>query len=630
MTVPTIDNVTSPRKAGFGFALDDQLFRLATGLGRGVRIDTAPVEAPRVDTASSPEEIVDEFGVVFARSSFAGGEGQFRAHVPGAPPDRYWDSKGVAVSPAEPGEFPEVRLAHAIDAMLPVAEQRIRLATNGTSLWVTDGNTLQRTDNPAAASPNFQTDNPHMSDGAQPVRALAVLGDDLYAALGPNGIHRKVGSTWENFNDLAAVEVWAVKGRILASDGRSLYEVVDANAPDPITTLPPGRVWTGVTDGGEAILAAADDGYVYALSENEGELVLVAQTLFTGEAPTAIGATQGVVAIGTRQGSIGRLWVGQLGNGFTLEDLQLVREWRADGTDRHPHAIVGDRTALYTAVPLAGDVDVWRYELRTRGLSRHMSIAADGPSHGLTFHDGRLWAVVDDSGAWRQSDRFVDEGWLIGPLGDFYSGSPKSWVGARLETGTLVGTKVELFYTVDPAALADPTSPAWVKVISRSHGSLGDEIALRSVTGRQLAGMVRLFADSTGESTPAVRSFAFRAFSAAGDEDVIVTLPVNISDQFERRGRARARIRGAGKRAFERLKEFEGRPALLTLYRPAERIRGLVESVEIPVPSVVTRGSVTAVAIVRVRGRRTTESGAVVGGTFGAYAWGEQAFGEAA
>ncbi len=609
--IPTTSNVSQPRKFGFGCALDSHLFRLATGFGQRVTIETAPSEAPRVDTASSPDEIVDESGRVFARSQFDGGEGLFRAHQDGASPDRFWASKGVSVAPAGSGEFPEVRLANDTSRVFATAETGLRAATDGSSVWVCDGTTLRRTDDPTVDTPTFSADDPHDEDEPTDVLDVAVLGDEVFAALGANGIHKKDSGGWGHYSDLEATRIWAVQGRIVAAKDESLYEVVSSGAaPSATTTLPPGHRWTGLADAGSAVLVSADDGYVYAFTDDEGTLALAGQTLFENDTPSAVGSTQGVVAVGTSEG---RLWVGQLADSFTLAGLRLVREW----DDACPCRIVGGRTSLYTAVKDGvSESAVWRYELSTGGISHYLTLGAAGLSPGIVSVDGRLLVTVDGSGVWRQETSYVDSGFLVGPLGDFFSASNKSWVSARLETGDIPsGGQVELFYTTDPEALADPDSSAWIRVISRAAGDNVTDRPLTNVVARSLAGMVRL--TRGGDDTPSVRSFAFRAYASAGDGDVIVTLPVNISDRVERRGRHRSTVRGRGSATYSTLKQFEGRSALLTLYRPGEMVRGLVETVGVPVVALTSRGSPTTVAVVTFRGQRVTSVASTTGvGTF--------------
>lgn len=624
MATPTTSNVARPLAFGYDVSLDDRLFRSAVGPGRTLSIETAPIEAPRVDTASSPDEIVDDFGRVFARSRFDGGEGLFRAHVEGAVPNRFWDSKGVSVKPNEPGEFPEIKLARATIRIEASTESNLWLAYDKAGLFLADGQTVKRTLAPEDDSPTWSIEDPHAGEAATGVEGLAVLGNETYAALGGNGIHRRSSGSWSHWNDLAATRVWSAKGRIMASDGRSIYEVVSSGvAPSPLKTLGPGDVWTDVVDGGSHILASAEDGHVYAFADEGGSLALVAQTFLEGEQPMSVGSAQGVVGVGTREGvpfgAIGRFWVGVLSEGGTLADMRLVREWgerEGASLDKSPRQVLASRDSFFLGIPEDTETHIWRYDLSTTGLSRQYVVSDSGRAVSLVSARGHLLVGVAESGLWRDDDTYESSGYLIGPLGDFFSASDKSWVGAILDTASLAGTEqVELYYTTDHDALNDPDSTSWISATRHTAEQVSDEVSLPNVTGRSLAGMVKLSGDGT--STPAVRSFSFRAYPSAGDGEVIATVPINISDQLERPGRHRVRARGVGAAAYADLKSTEGRSTTLRLYRVGERIRGLVENVGVPVQAVTPRGSVTTYAQVTVRGRRVGSGSTSGVGTFG-------------
>lgn len=629
MSAATTDIVDRPLALGYGVSLGERLFRLAVSPNRQLRIETAPLEAPRINTTSSPEEAASEFGLVFARSQFDGGSGLFRAHVEGAAPNRFWDSSGVSIRPAEPGEFPQISLLHATSQLDANAVTPLRMTYDATAdaLYTTASTTLRRIDDPTG-TPAAVADDPAAAEGAVAVHDVAVLGDEVYVALGANGIHRKSGGVWAHWNDVAATRIWAVKGRIVASDGVNLYEVTTSGvAPTATTTLKPGISHTDACDGGSHVLVGADDGYVYAYATDSGSLVLSAQTLFEGEMVTSVGQSQGVVAVGTRQGNVGRFYVGTLNADGLIVDLQLVKTWGVTGTAtaQYPHRIVGTRASLVTAITDGTDTCLWRYDLITGGFARDLcATSVTGAVRGIEVIEGVKFFGIDGNGTWAEdTDTYVSEGWLIGPLGDFYSASAKSWVGARLETGDMdaTGGAVELFYTLDPEDLADRNASSWTRVTRRTTGS-GDpgEHVLSNVVGRQLAGMVKLAPPAGSAATPEVRSFSFRAYPSNGDEDVIVTLPVNVSDQVERAGRRRVKVPGRGAVEYASLRQLEGRPVMMTLYRPDLMVRGLVEKVAAPVPVITRRGSVTWVAEVTVRGREIGSAGTTSGvGTFGTY-----------
>lgn len=630
MATPTTTTVDRPQAMGYGASLDGRLYRLAVAPDRPLQIVTAPLEAPRINTTSSPEEASEEFGLIFSRSQFDGGSGLFRAHTEGAAPNRFWSSEHVSVAPAEPGQFPEISLLHATALIEASADDDLRMAYDelAGSLYVCEGTILRRSDDPTAATPTFADDDPAAGDTLTQVYDVAVLGDVVYAAVGANGIHQKVSGTWSHWSDTQATRIWAVKGRIVASDGDSLYEVVASGAaPTAKVILPTGNSFTDVCDGGSHILASADDGYVYAFGTDTGSLVLASQTRFEDEIVTAVGQSQGVVGVGTATGNVGRFYVGSLDANGQVVDLQLIRTWGTTGTAtaQIPRRILGTRSALYTGIDdPSTHTHLWRYDLSTGGIAEHLCACSSGVAgevKGIVSIDGEMYFSVDSGGVVAQQETYLSSGYLIGPLGDFYSSSPKSWVAARLETGTIDnGATVSLHYTTTPADLRDATSTGWQRITRRETGT-GDpgEMAFTAVA-RQLAGKVTLTRSTDGTETPSVSSFTFRAYPSDGDEDVIVTLPINVSDQIERRGRRRIRVRGRGRREFASLRSIQGSPVVLTLYDPALTVRGLIESVGTPILSQPYRGSPLMVSEVRVRGRVSSAGGITTGsGTLGTY-----------
>lgn len=612
-TTATID---APPSLGYGVAFDGQLFRLAVGPGRELSVQTAPLQAERIRTSDSPEEFLAEFGDVFAQSEWAGGEGLFRAHTEGAAKDRYWDSKNIDVALGEPGTLPAIRLLHAATNLRASANTNQRLATDGISIWKVDGTTIVRTDDPSATTPTWVSDDPHAGEAAVTVNGVVLLGSEVYAALGANGIHQKTGGAWAHWNNVAATRIWAVKGRIVASDGRNLYEVTAAGvAPAALKTLAPGVTWTDVTDVGAAIAASATDGYVYCFTDNAGTLTLAGQSYFEGEEPYAVGSGGDYVFVGTRQpvagGAIGRLWRCELDSNYVLAERQTLRQWGTSSAtvDHTPRRIVATRDNVYTAVTEdATETHLWRYDLTTGGLARHLTLTASGLTLGIVSVAGRLFASVAASGLWRETTTYATNGYLIGPLGDFYSASDKSWSAARIDTGSIpAGASVALYYTTDPEALSDPNSTAWVRIRSLTGGSGTVDQTLSAVTSRSLAGMVKLTRSTSGTETPTVRAWSFIAYPTGSE--IIATIPINVSDQYERHGIARRRIPGLGRATYQALKGVEGHSTLCRIYPLDETIRGLVEEVGTPVQSITRRGAVTVYSLVKVRGRRVSVTG---------------------
>lgn len=624
--LPTKANVSRPEAWGYDalieygdLAAESLYLRSAAGPGRAMQLQTVEVEERGPDTAANPEDMRAESGETFSRSDFTGGEGLDRAHRRnGTPQDwsRYWDSRNIDITPAKAGEAEELKLLHSTSSLRAagVGVDRTALVRIGTTLYgiVSSATLVDRTANPTATTPTWTTEDP---GGTGDIQDLAALGDELYSSQATTGGIRKRSSagTWAAWSDLAgATRLWAVKGRIIASVGATLYEARAAAGSVQLHTLPSGQTWNDVIDAGGAILAAASDGQVYVFAEQAGDLVLKGQTDFPGEVPTAIGYAQGLVFIGTGQptttgGRIGRLYRSIL-VGLRLREAQVLREW-GTGTatlDHSPKRIIGTREAVYTGIIEDGtETHLWKYHLETGGLSRDLILAASGLVHGLAVVDDRMFATVFGSGLWRENTTYASSGYLIGPLADFFSAARKVWVGGRLQTNSVpTGTQVVLAYSTNPAALEAPTHASWVNLITATAASPGEgtETAISEVESRYLTGKLTLTPNGAATSTPTVLAFAFRGLSIPTEVDY--SLPINISDRLELPGRKPLTVNGVGDAVYEALSDLIGQSVTLTLLRPDEVVIGQLRTLSSPISQLPRRGSPTVYALLTVRGQR--------------------------
>lgn len=624
-------NVGRPRQHGYGLALNDRLFRLALGPERALRITTAPLEAPRVNTTSSAEEVRDEFGLSFARTSFIGGEGQREAHVEGAPANRFWASRNVDIRSPRPGEVEEHGLCWSVAEPIgnsSVDPLRFTYDSVNDVIYVTWGGYLWRHENPGkaglldTADAEFFWTYPHGTSQTTDYTDLAAIGGDVYVTNPGLGISKQPnGGAWAHWNDLLATRIWGIKGRIVAADGANLYEVDGSStvAPTPLLTLAGGHEFTDACDAGTHVLVAATDGNIYAFATDTGSLVLEAQTLFEEEQVTTIAQTQGVVMVGTRQEYTGRWYACRLLESGTVQIDQMVREWRPTSnvnfdTEMHPQCSYATRDEVYTVTrdeQTNNLFAVWRYDVITGGVTENQRISGLSPSRSLGvihIHD-RLYISISADGFHQTSpDQRMSEGRLIGSFGDFYSASEKTWVRATLSVGELNAGPVELWYTTDPdelddSALFSETGWTYAGTISGSSGSETVDFPINAV-GRGIAGKVVLKRGYTFEDTPYVRSFSFHAYPASADEEVIVEVPINVSDRIERRGRRRMRARGRAEAEFAALKSYEGAKVLAQFFEPNLAVDGIVEQVSSPVLTQDTRGGSTMVAVATIRGKQ--------------------------
>lgn len=615
MPAPTTSNVLRPQAAGYGCRLDERLFRIAAGPGRELDVQSAPPQAQRLQTSEVPEEFVDEFGQTFARSDFTAGEGLLYAHDRDNPPNAsamFWDSYNIDVSEPTDGSERVLKLLHTT-ASIEAVSGVVRMAYNGTALYVTDGTGLRRTADPNAATPTWADVDPHDSEGAQDVLDVAVLGSHVYAAIATNGIHRDTGSGWAGWNDLEATRLWGAKNRIVASDGDSIYEVTTSgSAPTALKTIDPDATFNAVVDGGAAILAGASDGYVYAFTPTgtAGALELAAQDLFQGEQIVSLAYAQGLIFVGTSEpvatgGAIGRVWRCDLSGSFTLTNRQLVRQWGSDtATDDHaPHGMLGTRDEVFMTVysPAHEENQIWRYDLVNAGIARWHILADGGASRSVLLIGGKLFAGIDTVGVYRQTDTYAPSGWLMSSLGDFYSASDKTWVAARLDADVVVGEQVTLRYSTQQDAVLDYQDDGWFNVRVDNGSILADETIMSGVTSRYITGQVVLEAGPSN-TTPVVRSFGFRAYPA--DFDILVEIPINVSDRLERHNRRGVRARGRGNREYQALLEYEGIASTLEVFEIDLVARGQLVRVQAPMAALTERGSQTQFALATFRGRR--------------------------
>jgi hypothetical protein len=611
--MPSVANVARP-SATYGAALDDLLLRLAVAPDRPLVIETAQLQPARFATEASPEEVLQAFGDVYSLSSAVGGAGLFdryRREGTEADATRFWDSKYVDVSPTQAGAPDEIRLLNTTENVDALTGNG-RLATSGDTIWVCNGQVLRKSTNAGNAWAN---DDPHDSETATDVGDVATLGSVPYAALGANGIHRDV-SGWSHWSDVQAVRVWSVNDRIIASDGTALYEAAAGATSVLLYTLPDGTQWNSAVAAGQAIFAAASNGYVYGFQlDDNGDLLVAGQTEFREETPHQLAARGDQVFVTAFQGDELRLWRCTV-DGPTLIIDQLIWEWFECGCS----AMNSTRDRILVSIKEDNDESwVWQYELATAGIFRAHR-AGTGHARGIATIGGVLFVGVDDDGVYRETSTLEASGWLIGPRADFFRADEKSWITAWADVQVSAGQVVELYVSTVRAAMFDHQHPSWLRVRSYAADSAGQEIGLGSnVVARSMAMQVRLF--SAANSSPRVRAVSARAYPTIGD--VLVQLPVDVGDQIERFGRSPVRVNGWGGKVMEALRGKEGAAVLCTVYRTGDVIRGLVESVATPVPAITPRGSPTMASFVTVRGRRVPE----LQSTFSAQGWGGWAWG---
>jgi len=195
----------------------------------------------------------------------------------------------------------------------------------------------------------------------------------------------------------------------------------------------------------------------------------------------------------------------------------------------------------------------------------------------------------------------VSAGYVIMALADFFTSEKKQWVGAKVTCNTVSAGSVKLSTSISPEDINAPTANTWSEQVSITGGVGGEEQIVENVIGRWLAVKIDITTNDTNIS-PELLSFAVRGFQLV--EDLIVDMPVNISDQVERPYRKALKVTGQGDLIYQALRNKEGKNVQLEIYRPQTFLRGIIENVSAPIEEISNRGSTTVYCLVRFRGSK--------------------------
>ena len=642
--LPSPSNTSQPQAQGFEANLDDLFLRFAVGPGRQMQINTAPLQAQAIQTSETPEDFQQEFGQIYSRTDFRGGEGLDKAHRrEGTPTDfqRFWDSKGINVFHADEDTSYSVKLLNDIEQKtLTFSSDNNYLAqtTNGYMYITDDTDVYQSTDEGVTWTAMTSTSISYTIHG------IAAFGNDLFVVAGDGSTNKQLLSyvqstdTWTDESLGSSFTgyftgIWFAKGGLFVSGKSTTAEYLWESSPftknfsgdfqttSALTQTEPTHSFTDVIDAGAVVLAGNTDGNIYSLKIDGGTWSLKGQTQISFEEIHSLAASEGLVFIGTKgfQSNTGRFFTADLtvaDNLYVLTNRQLVKQWD-NGVDQSPHSMFVTRDSVYMGIhESATETNLWRYYLPTAGIARDISIThssdSDAKITGITLTGTtvpKFIAVVDGVGVFKETDTYVSTGYIISSLADFYTSEKKQWVGAKLNTNGVSSGTVELATTTVPLDINDVDSPTWEPQISVASGTGGEEEVLELVQGRWMSVKLTITTSDTSQ-TPEMLSFAVRGFQLVND--LVVDMPINISDQVERPFRKALRISGQGELIYQALRNKEGQNVQLEIFRPDTLLRGIIENVSSPVEEISPRGSVTTYCLVRFRGSKvisTSSSG---------------------
>ena len=646
--LPSPSNTSQPEAQGFEANLDDLFLRFAVGPGRQMNINTAPLQAQAIQTSETPEDFQQEFGQIYSRTDFSGGEGLDKAHRrEGTPTDfsRFWDSKGINVFHADEDTSYSVKLLNDVEqkTLTFTSDNNYLAQTTNGYMYISDASDIyQSTDEGVTWNAMTSTSITYT------VHGIAAFGNDLFVVAGDGGTNKQLLSyvqstdTWTDESLGSSFTgyftgIWFAKGGLFVSGKSTTAEYLWESSPftknfsgdfqstSALIVTEPTHEFTDVIDAGAVVLAGHTDGNIYSLKIDGGTWSLKGQTKISFEEVHSLAASEGLVFIGTKgfQSNTGRFFTADLtvaDNLYVLTNRQLVKQWD-NGVDQSPHSMFVTRDSVYMGIhESTTETNLWRYYLPTAGIARDLSIThtadADAKITGITqtgTTTAKFISVVNGVGVFKETDTYVETGYIVTALADFYTSEKKQWVGAKLNTNGVSAGTVELATSTIPTDIDNIDSPTWQNQITIASGVGGDEEVLELVDGRWITAKLTITTSDTSQS-PELLSFAIRGFQLVND--LVVDMPINISDQIERPFRKALRINGQGELIYQALRNKEGKNVQLEIFRPDTLLRGIIENVSSPIEEISPRGSVTQYCIVRFRGSKviaTSSSGQGLG-----------------
>ena len=630
---------SNPKRKGYDFRVDNQLYRSAIGPGREMTIQSSDVADASVNVRQNPEDFTSNIGRIYSRNDFSGGSNLDNAHKANGNPNdvrRFWDSQGVDVFNTDLGKGYNVQLLHTTEKEQALSSAVSHMAVVGTRIYVSDDETLYKSDD---GGDTFSTVTEGLTAGYQ-IKGLAAHGDLLYITAN-NGSAGEIetltsgGTSTQKMSAAVYDKIFSVKNTFIVTIGNALHQY-DGNTTvsSAIITLPSGQTFTDVTDAGAVVLATATDGRIYSLKDVSGTLTLKGQTEISGEQPTCIIESQGIIFYGTKELQTGSKVIGRLYRAnlrvaddlYVLAENQLIKQWDVDGIDNSPNALFTTRDSVYTGIKESGSTSfLWRYYLPTAGIARYYKATAGGTVNNIVNVNEKFLFTVTSDGVYQQTNTFEQEGFIIAAPADFFTAENKQFVEASVEVEELSdGNTVELHLSNKFESINDSNDSTWDLEVNAESG-VGEELVQLQRVARYVVVKVVL-KSPTQLSTPKFKAFRVRAL--ARPELVVVQIPVNISDRVERPFRKPILVRNLGETIYQSLKDKEGNAVTLELYDPAEIVRGVVEKISYPIQSNPNVGSVTQYAILTVRGtRQQTFSQVTSGDIFGVKGLGIMRFG---
>lgn len=530
------------RLEGVGTDLDLLYYK-----GEKRRTAALKLRPTRQDTGANENQLRPEYGDYFAQNRFDGGQGQEYFHDEAALETMIYASEGLDFS----GERVKALLRTKTMALtgagggFTAAGGGRNAQIEGALFIVAGPSDIRRTADLIA----FTDEDPHDLDPTTDIYDITTRGNEGFAALGANGIHRRApGGIWAHWQPDGATDlnvgdarlVAFVKDRIMVAGdgGRVMYEVTASSAPPDLFTLPTGWTFTEIGESGQYIYATAV--CVAAGLSRVHVFGLDAAAALEHKGSTALPKNQFAYSV---RGYLDAVFIGggilnedggydpviylstPLENGL-LKFAKIAEGEGAGALDLSVKAIYPDGEQIFFGWSLGADAPfgtrtgIAVYDL-VKGAFFHHQGHSSGTAKtctGITRYGGSLLWIPDvliyeaASEGYRVGD-VNQPTWLITSIADWHSAGPKVWDLYDIRHSELLpNTSIQVSYT-----LQHPKENNFTVVgTSDVDGAEGMTFRETDIIGRQLA--VK-FAISTNiviiTNPPELESFSVRSVPTA-------------------------------------------------------------------------------------------------------------------
>jgi hypothetical protein len=402
------------------------------------------------------------------------------------------------------------------------ANTNLALSVAGTYLYLTDGASLVHTQNLTTFTAVTGTPNAASS--------MTSDGFNVFTAHGASGVYsttRGAGSS-ALYNALATTLLGYVKGRLMAANNASLYNITSSAVPAPTFTHPNSDFrWVGFAEGQTQIYAAGfsgDKSLIYRTSIRPDGTALdtpvVAGELPDGEIVRAIGSYLNFVVLGSDMGVrfCGTDGAGNLTIGALIRTGRAVRCF--EGQDRF---IWFGWTNYDTASTGLGRLDLSTF-IASLTPAYASDLMADGQgdvTSVATFNGLRVFTAIG-IGVVTETTEKVESGTLDTGLISYELTDPKVAVYTDVRLSSLSGVN-RAYLSVDGGQ--------FVLIGTRSGDSDNEPFMAGQASGEQFELRMELLRDSTTTSRgPVLTRIQLRAYPKPTRGEIF-TVPLLLHEQ---------------------------------------------------------------------------------------------------